>query len=381
MKHTDTFLGILLTVLLILILIFANTPWGGIYLQLIHQPLVLLGFSIHFTLTSFVNDVLMSLFFLLISLEIKRSLYNGPLSNLRHALLPCFAAIGGMVVPALIYILINRHDATALQGWAIPMATDIAFALGFLGLFRKSISPGLRDFLLVLAVVDDLGAIIVIAVFYTHHLAIMPLIGALVCLLLLWLCNKKKITALTTYLILGILLWFCIFKCGIHSTLAGVLLGFFIPVKKTEQSMISPLVQLEHHLKPWVNFLVLPLFVLTNAAISFTSLSLQVVLHPISLGILLGLFFGKQLGVFFASYLTIKCKITYLPKDSTWRAFYAVCLLTGIGFTMSLFIGNLSFSDPALIEVTKVGVLLGSVFSALAGILLLTLSKPLKHAN
>jgi NhaA family Na+:H+ antiporter len=355
MKHSDMFLGVLLTALLVVTLIFANTPWGTIYLQLIHQPL---GF--HFSFISFINDVLMSLFFLLIALEIKHSIHNGPLRNLRQAFLPCFAAIGGMVVPALIYCFINRHNAHALQGWAIPMATDIAFALGFLGLFQKSISSELRDFLLVLAVVDDIGAILVIAIFYTNHLAMLPFIGMLVCLFVLWLCNKKNITTLWIYIFLGIMLWLFVFQCGIHATLAGVLLAFFIPVKKSES--------LEHKLKPWVNFLVLPLFVVTNAAISFTSVSLQTILHPISLGIILGLFFGKQLGVFFTSYFAIKCKIAHLPKDSSWTALYGVCLLTGIGFTMSLFIGNLSFTDPVLIEVTKIGVLLGSLLSAMIGI-------------
>ena len=354
--------GLILIAVSALALITANTPLSGHYFALLESHLG--GLSV----LHWVNDGLMALFFLLVGLEVKRELLKGELATWSNRLLPGIAAFGGMVVPALIFLICTRGSAEdALRGWAIPTATDIAFALGVLSLLGSRVPASLKIFLTALAIMDDLGAVIIIALFYTAGIHAGALVGAFAVLLLLAGLNRAGLTRLWPYLILGVTLWILVLKSGVHATLAGVLLALTIPLKTEPESSDSPLEKLEHAIHPWVGFGVIPLFGFANAGVSFAGITLADLAAPVSLGVALGLFVGKQIGVFVFSWVAIKGGLAHLPAGATWRQFYGVALLCGIGFTMSLFIGLLAFKSPELQNLTKIGVMIGSFLSALVG--------------
>jgi Na+:H+ antiporter, NhaA family len=353
--------GIILIITAIAALIIANSALAPIYFQ--GLDIKIAGLSI----LHWINDGLMAIFFLLVGLEIKRELVEGQLATWHLRALPCIAAIGGMIVPALIYIAFNKNTPTTLNGWAVPVATDIAFALGVMALAGKRVPASLKVFLTALAIIDDLGAVIIIAVFYTSNLSALYLAGAGAILALLITLNRMKTQHLMPYLGLGCLLWFFTLKSGIHPSIAGVAFALTIPIENLSE-------KLEHSLQPYVAFLIIPIFGFANSGLSLSGVQPSALLNSVPLGIALGLFFGKQIGVFGFSYAAIKLKIAHRPTHSSWMQFYGVALLCGIGFTMSLFIGNLAFASPALQEATKLGVLAGSILSAILGWLVLKLS-------
>jgi NhaA family Na+:H+ antiporter len=346
-------------------LMWANSPLAHEYEDLLHAKIGITSdlYSIHLTTHAWINDALMAIFFFLVGLEIRREIAKGELSSLRTAALPAIAAVGGMLVPALICAAFVWSAPGRGEGWAIPAATDIAFALAALALVGKSLPPALKVFLTALAVIDDLGAIVVIAVFYTPNLVLPALYAALCGIAILVALNRLKVTAMFPYIIVGIAVWFCVFESGVHATLAGVALSFTIPMAKLER--------VEHGLHPYVAFGIMPLFGLFNAGVSFAGISPAILLGPLPLGIAAGLFVGKQLGIFGFSWLAVKLARVAKPRGVTWPMLYGVALLGGIGFTMSLFIGTLAFSSDALLTETKIGVFLGSALSALCGCLVL----------
>jgi NhaA family Na+:H+ antiporter len=358
--------GCLLMAAAALALVVANSPLAETYFHALHAYLGPLS-ALHW-----VNDGLMALFFLFVGLEIKREFLTGQLSSWSNRALPCIAAAGGVFVPGLIYAGLNAASPDTLRGWAIPTATDIAFALGVLALLGKRVPASLKLFLATLAIVDDLAAVLVIAVFYTDQLNLLALAGAFGVVGLLVGLNLLKVTRLAPYLALGAVLWVLVLLSGVHATVAGVLLALTIPLRSDEHA--SPLHRLEHALAPWVGFLIVPVFGFANAGVSFAGMSAAVLAQPISLGVALGLFVGKQIGVFGAAWLAIRTRIAQLPTGATWTQLYGVALLCGIGFTMSLFIGLLAFKDVHLQDEVKVGVLLGSLASALVGAALLSLA-------
>lgn len=321
-----------------------------------------------------VNDGLMAIFFLFVGLEIKRELLAGELSTWSQRALPGFAALGGVAVPALIYAGFNSGDADTLRGWAIPAATDIAFALGVLTLLGKRVPPSLKIFLSALAILDDMGAVAIIAIFYTSDISLLMLGSAAATALLMAGMNKAGVKRLLPYLLAGALMWFFMLQSGVHATVAGILIALFIPLN-TGGTSDSPLERLEHGLEPWVVFLILPIFGFANAGVSLSGLTADDILSPVPVGVAAGLFFGKQAGVFGLSVLAITLGLAKKPENSSWLQLYGVAVLCGIGFTMSLFIGNLAFAgSQLLIDEVKVGVLAGSVLSAFAGALILMLS-------
>ncbi len=365
--------GIMLLLAAILALVLSNGSYADEYFSILKKYIVLgtKDFGLKLSVLHWINDVLMAIFFFFVSLEIKREFLQGELSNPKQALLPIIGAIGGMVVPALFYIMINYSDSTTLKGWAIPSATDIAFSLGVLSLLGKRVPISLKVFLTALAIIDDLGAIIIIAFFYSGNIEIMYLILMFISLIILIMLNKFKINSFIPYLIIGIFLWNFTHQSGIHATIAGVLLALTIP-HNTKVNKNSLLLKLEHNLSPYVAFGIMPVFAFANAGVSLEGLTFSTLLNPVPLGIVLGLFFGKQIGVFVLSYLSVVLKIANKPNDSTWPAFYAVSILTGIGFTMSLFVGNLAFAnDIQYLDGVKIGVLAGSLFSTIFGYVLL----------
>ena len=364
--------GILLMGAAALALFIANSPLAENYFQLLHAPLG--GLDV----LHCINDGLMALFFLFVGLEIKREFLDGQLSNWANRALPGIAAAGGVAVPGLIYAAVNAANAETLRGWAIPTATDIAFALGVLSLLGSRVPTSLKVFLATLAIVDDLVAVLVIAVFYTAELNLAALGGAGAATLLLIGLNRLKIARLAPYLALGAALWWLVLLSGIHATVAGVVLAMTIPLRRSKAApddMTSPLHRLEHGLSPWVAFLIVPVFGFANAGVSFAGMSAGVLLEPVTLGVALGLFIGKQVGVFGAAAVAIKLRLANLPVAASWAQLYGVALLCGIGFTMSLFIGLLAFPNPALQDEVKVGVLVGSLISALCGAALLSVAK------
>ena len=358
--------GIILIFASIVAILCANTGLSELYEGLLHLHLsVGLGDAafdhpLHF----WVNDGLMAVFFLLVGMEIKREMKEGHLASFRQSLLPFVAAAGGMVVPGIIYWYFNAGSPT-LRGWAIPTATDIAFALGILALFGSRVPLGLKVFLTAVAVIDDLGAVVIIALFYTANLDVPALLQAAGLLTILLFMNLRGIGKLWLYLVVGVLLWAVVLKSGVHATIAGVLLGFCIPVKCAGEH--SPLRRLEHALLPWITYGILPLFAFFNAGVDFRAISLHQLTDPVPMGIALGLFVGKQVGIFSSSALLIKTNLARLPEHASWREFYGVVILCGIGFTMSLFIAGLAFNDPLLTVETRLGVLLGTLASALVG--------------
>ena len=372
--------GILLIFTTILALVLSNTFMSSLYEYFLHIPVEIRIGSLHLdkSLYHWVNDGLMAIFFLLIGLEVKREILEGQLSSLSQITLPGFAAVGGMVVPAGIYLLFNQNNPIALNGWAIPTATDIAFALGILSLLGKRVPISLKIFLMALAIIDDLGAIVIIAIFYTTNLSILSITVAFISLVVLIILSVFGVTKKAAYFIVGTILWISVLKSGVHATLAGVALAFTIPLNAKDENKqpISPLKEIEHSLHFWVAFFILPLFAFVNAGVNFTEISLSQMSGSVPLGIMLGLFIGKQVGVFGFSWIAIKLKLTKLPESSNWIQLYGISVLTGIGFTMSLFIVSLAFKDNSIFQYTdKLAILVGSFVSGIIGYLVLKKSK------
>ncbi|MDW3207851.1 MAG: Na+/H+ antiporter NhaA [Alphaproteobacteria bacterium] len=321
-----------------------------------------------------INDFLMAIFFLLVGLEIKREIIAGNLSSFRAASLPAIAAVGGMIVPALIYWGFNAGDSDAMRGWAIPAATDIAFALGVLALLGRRVPIALKVFLLAVAIIDDLGAIVIIALFYTADLSGAALGISALMIIALTALNRLGVRAITPYMLLGVVLWVAVLKSGVHATLAGVVVAFCIPMGEREDEDEPPLYRLEHALVPWVSFGIMPIFAFANAGVSLAGMGPSSLLEPISAGIAVGLFAGKQIGIVLACVLAVMLGISKLPSGINWQQIWGVSLLAGIGFTMSLFIGNLAFETPEQAASVRVGVLSGSIVSAVLGYIVLRLS-------
>jgi len=425
--------GILLVIASIIAILIFNSPLENYYHDILHAPvLIQLGnFSIDKDVHHWINDGLMAIFFLLVSLEIKREVLDGQLSSRSQISLPMIAALGGLIVPSLIYISINWGNATAIQGWAIPAATDIAFALGVLTILGNRVPESLKLTLVSIAIIDDLAAILIIAVFYTASLSTVPLLGALICIVALFALNKKKISELSPYMVAGTLLWVCVLKSGLHATLAGVIVAMFIPAKGKGDPVVKerisesvtlvetgdntgvfrgsiddrlyvelvdadlnssatevntgevnittrtdqdPLYRLEHGLHIWVAFLILPLFALANAGVSLKGLSIDFFMEPITMGVGLGLLLGKPIGVMLFTSVGIAFKFCSLPTDVAWKQYCGLALLAGIGFTMSLFIGGLAFDDENLQTLVRLGVITASLASGVFGYLTLRIN-------
>ena len=368
--------GLVLLFAAVVALIISNSELSNLYFSTLNKYLFIgiNNFGLKLSVLHWINDALMAIFFFFVTLEIKREFLQGKLSNIKQALLPIIAAVGGMLVPALIYVYVNLGDGETLNGWAIPSATDIAFSLGVLSLLGKRVPLSLKVFLTALAIIDDLGAIVIIALFYSGDLSIKYLSLMLLAFILLLVINKFNIKKFLPYLIIGVFLWDFTHNSGIHATIAGVLLAMTIPHRKKEKDF-SLLIKIEHAISPYVAFGIMPLFAFANAGVSLEGLSLDSLLNKVPLGILLGLFVGKQLGVFVFSYISIKLKIAQMPNNSNWFNFYGVGILTGIGFTMSLFVGNLAFvENMQYMDGVKIGVLAGSLLSTLFGYFLILLT-------
>ena len=368
--------GLVLLISAVLALIISNSDLSSVYFETLNKYLFIgiNNFGLKLSVLHWINDALMAIFFFFVTLEIKRVFLQGELSNIKQALLPIIAAVGGMVVPALFYVVINFGDPETINGWAIPSATDIAFSLGVLSLLGKRVPLSLKVFLTALAIIDDLGAILIIALFYSGDLNVMYLSLMLFAFIILLVINKFNIKVFFPYLLIGLLLWDFTHNSGIHATIAGVLLAMTIPHRKKEKDF-SLLIKIEHAISPYVAFGIMPLFAFANAGVSLEGLSFSSLLDKVPLGIVLGLFVGKQLGVFVFSYVSIKLKIAQMPGNSSWYNFYGVGILTGIGFTMSLFVGNLAFVDNAqYMDGVKIGVLTGSLLSTIAGYFLILLT-------
>ena len=368
--------GLVLLIAAIVALIISNSNFSELYFSSLQQYLFIgiNNFGLKLSLIHWINDALMAIFFFFVTLEIKREFIQGELSNIKQALLPIIAAIGGMLVPALFYVLINFGDSETLNGWAIPSATDIAFSLGILSLLGSRVPISLKIFLTALAIIDDLGAILIIAFFYSGDLHITYLSLVLVSYLFLLILNKYNVKKILPYLIVGCFMWFFTHESGIHATIAGVLLASTIPHRKKDKDF-SLLIKIEHAISPYVAFMIMPLFAFANAGVSLNGLTFSSLLLPVPLGILLGLFVGKQVGVMLFSYVSIKLKFAQMPNNSDWLSLYGVSILTGIGFTMSLFVGNLAFvENTQYIDGVKIGVLTGSLLSTIFGYFLLLLT-------
>ena len=374
----EIFAGLLLAAAAVLGVLFENipllTPTYDALLGL--QTTVSVGDGkISKPLLLWINDGLMAIFFLFVAVEIKREIARGALSSWSTASLPVYGAIGGIVVPSLVFLGIVGFDSAEAAGWAIPAATDIAFALGVLSLFGKRVPPILKTFLLTLAVVDDLAAIAIIALFYTSSLSITALVIAVAGLSVLLLFNLLNVRSGVPYVLVGIILWVAVLKSGVHATLAGVALGFAVPIKQDAAGQ-SPSAKFEHNLHPWVVLLILPAFAFANAGVPLAGLSLDTLFHPLTLAIALGLFVGKQVGVFGTVYAVVRLGWAKLPPELSWRQIYGVACLAGIGFTMSLFIGGLAFASPEMQNLVRIGVIVGSLLSGLLGAAVLASAKP-----
>ena len=368
--------GLVLLISAVIALIISNSNFSSLYFETL-QSYLFIGINnigLKMSLHHWINDALMAVFFFFVTLEIKREFIQGELSSPKQALLPIIAAIGGMLVPALIYIYINFGNGDTLNGWAIPSATDIAFSLGVLSLLGSRVPISLKVFLTAIAIIDDLGAIIIIAFFYTGDLSIQYLSLLLLTFIALLILNKSGVKKFLPYLILGLILWFFTYQSGVHATISGVLLATVIPHRKKNEEY-SLLTKIEHNISSYVAFGIMPLFALANAGVSLDGINLESLLSPVPLGIVLGLFVGKQIGVFLFSIIAIKLKIAQMPNNANWMSFYGVGILAGIGFTMSLFIGNLAFVENIeYIDGVKIGVLAGSLLSTLIGYTLLLLT-------
>lgn len=367
--------GILLLLAAILALVCANTPLQTYYSLFLDTPVeIRIGaLEIAKPLLLWINDGLMAIFFFLVGLELKRELIEGELSDIQNIILPGVGAIGGMAGPAMIYVYFNAGDSTAMTGWAIPAATDIAFALGVLSLLGSRVPNSIKIFLTSLAIFDDIGAIIIIAFFYSANIFLEALIVVLFCIVILTVLNKRNTESKSLYILIGIVMWVAMLKSGVHATLAGVVLAMFIPIKSKTNSNYSPLKSLEHDLHSAVAFCVLPVFAFANAGINLSGVGAEQMLHSISLGIALGLFFGKQVGIFGICWVAIKLNLTKLPKGMSWGGLYGTAALCGIGFTMSLFIGSLAFEETGanLLFDERLGIIIGSLASGILGYLIL----------
>tara|TARA_Y100001970_G_scaffold291633_1_gene429533 strand:- start:8190 stop:9368 length:1179 start_codon:yes stop_codon:yes gene_type:complete len=370
--------GLILLFAAIIALLVSNSQFNQIYTDVLNSYFLLgfKNFGIKLSVLHWINDVLMAIFFFLVTLEIKREFIQGELSNPKQALLPIIGAVGGMLVPALIYVAINFNDPITLNGWAIPSATDIAFSLGVLSLLGKRVPISLKVFLTALAIIDDLGAIIIIAFFYSGNIQFIYLLLMLACMIILLLLNKFNVRNFVPYLIVGLFLWDFTHQSGVHATISGVLLALTIPHKNNERKHTnSLLLKLEHAISPYVAFGIMPIFAFANAGVSLEGVTISSLFNPVPLGILCGLFFGKQIGVFIFSYFSIKLKFAVMPNNANWYTLYGVGVLTGIGFTMSLFVGNLAFVDATQhMDGVKIGVLLGSLLSTIFGYILILIS-------
>jgi len=377
--------GIVLVVAAVLAMLVANSALSPYYESLLSVPFTItLGEAgISKPVLLWINDGLMAIFFFLIGLEIKREYLVGELSDPAKVMLPVIAAVGGMAAPALIYAALNWEDPIALAGWAIPSATDIAFALGVLSLLGDRVPSSLKLFLMTLAIVDDLGAIVIIALFYTVDLSTLALAIASAALGVLYLMNRRGVLSMAAYLFVGLILWVSVLKSGVHATLAGVLIAFMIPHRCEPGATVTQLEKLEHDLHPLIAFGILPLFAFANTGISLAGVTFDMLLHPIPLGIALGLFLGNQLGIFGLSWLAIKLKIAELPAGATWLQLYGVGMLCGIGFTMSLFVSSLAFEQGGHVAVVddRLGILLGTLASAIGGYCLLRFTGSAKQAG
>ena len=365
--------GLVLLIAAIIALVISNSNLSELYFSTLEQYLFIgvNNFGLKLSVHHWINDLLMAVFFFFVTLEIKREFIQGELSNLKKALLPIIGAVGGMVIPALVYVSINLGNSETLNGWAIPSATDIAFSLGILSLLGSRVPISLKIFLTALAIIDDLGAILIIAFFYSGDLSISYLSLILISYILLLILNKFGIKKFIPYLIIGSFMWFFTYKSGIHATIAGVLLASTIPHRAKEKDF-SLLIKLEHAISPYVAFIIMPIFAFANAGVNLTGLSFSSLLAPVPLGILLGLFVGKQVGVMVISYLAVKLGAAQMPDKSNWLSLYGVSILTGIGFTMSLFVGNLAFvENTQYMDGVKIGVLSGSLLSTIFGYFIL----------
>ena len=365
--------GLVLLIAAIIALVISNSNLSELYFTTLEQYLFIgvNNFGLKLSVHHWINDLLMAIFFFFVTLEIKREFIQGELSNLKKALLPIIGAVGGMVIPALVYVSINLGNSETLNGWAIPSATDIAFSLGILSLLGSRVPISLKIFLTALAIIDDLGAILIIAFFYSGDLSISYLSLILISYILLLILNKFGIKKFIPYLIIGSFMWFFTYKSGIHATIAGVLLASTIPHRAKEKDF-SLLIKLEHAISPYVAFIIMPIFAFANAGVNLTGLSFSSLLAPVPLGILLGLFVGKQVGVMVISYLAVKLGAAQMPDKSNWLSLYGVSILTGIGFTMSLFVGNLAFvENTQYMDGVKIGVLSGSLLSTIFGYFIL----------
>ena len=365
--------GLVLLIAAIIALVISNSNLSELYFTTLEQYLFIgvNNFGLKLSVHHWINDLLMAVFFFFVTLEIKREFIQGELSNLKKALLPIIGAVGGMVIPALVYVSINLGNSETLNGWAIPSATDIAFSLGILSLLGSRVPISLKIFLTALAIIDDLGAILIIAFFYSGDLSISYLSLILISYILLLILNKFGIKKFIPYLIIGSFMWFFTYKSGIHATIAGVLLASTIPHRAKEKDF-SLLIKLEHAISPYVAFIIMPIFAFANAGVNLTGLSFSSLLAPVPLGILLGLFVGKQVGVMVISYLAVKLGAAQMPDKSNWLSLYGVSILTGIGFTMSLFVGNLAFvENTQYMDGVKIGVLSGSLLSTIFGYFIL----------
>lgn len=372
--------GILLLVAAVLAMLMVNSPLQGLYEDFLSIPVIVrfADLEIAKPLLLWINDGLMAVFFFLVGMEIKREVLDGELSNPAQIVLPGVAAVGGMAVPALIFWSLNAGDIHAMSGWAIPTATDIAFALGMLSIFGDRVPTSLKIFLLTLAIIDDLGAIIIIAILYTSDISTTSLIVAAASLVALFALNRSGVTRISAYLLVGAILWVSVLKSGVHATLAGVLLGFFIPLKVKETDKAPPLRRLEEDLHTPVAFAILPLFAFANAGIPLAGTQLSDLTDGLPLGVALGLFLGKQIGIFLPSWAIIKSGFARMPEGATWASLYGVCLLCGIGFTMSLFIASLAFegSHDDILAASRIGIMCGTLVSAIAGLTVLSRTLP-----
>jgi len=372
--------GMLLMGAALLAMVLVNTPLSGLYGLLLDTPVEIRvgALQIAKPLLLWINDGLMAVFFFLVGLELKRELIEGELSDPRSIVLPAVGAVGGMLVPALIYVVCNSGDNLALQGWAIPAATDIAFALGILALLGSRVPTSLKIFLTSLAIFDDLGAILIIALFYTARLSLTALLVVVCCIPVLYLMNRKGCEAKSLYLLVGIVIWVSLLKSGVHATLSGVLLAMFIPLRSRTGSGHSPLKSLEQDLHSVVSLFILPVFAFANAGISLSGIGLEQLTHGVPLGIALGLFLGKQAGVFGCCWLAIRLRLTRLPEAMTWTALYGAAVLCGVGFTMSLFIASLAFEETAvnMLFDDRLGIVLGSLASGALAYLVLSKCLP-----
>ena len=366
--------GILLLFSAAVAMLLANSPLSSQYNDFLNLPVSLQigSFSINKTLIHWINDGFMAVFFVLVGMEVKKELFEGALSSYQQAIFPAIAAVGGMIVPALVYWFIAKQDPSLANGWAIPMATDIAFALGIMALLSKQVPLPLKIFLLALAIIDDLGAIVVIALFFSHELSVQALIFSGISILTLVLLNRFRVSALCAYMVIGAILWASVLKSGVHATLAGVIIGFCIPLKGKKGE--RPLHDFEHILAPWSSFVILPLFAFANAGVSFDGIDVSMISSPLLLAIACGLIIGKPVGVFGFSYISVKLGLAKLPDGINFKQIFAVAILCGIGFTMSMFLASLAFDADAgesVNTLSRLGILLGSTVSATLGYLFL----------